>query len=47
MEEPKPSFIRRYLCDGLLVNGPLCADGSGPQVSVKVERPQRSEDERP
>jgi hypothetical protein len=27
--------------------GPLCADGSGPEVLVKVERPQRSEDERP
>jgi hypothetical protein len=27
--------------------GPLAASCSGPQVLVKVERPQRSEDERP
>jgi hypothetical protein len=39
--------IRRYLCVRLVGQGPLCAEGSGPLVSVKVERPQRSEDVRP
>jgi hypothetical protein len=33
-------------CVGWTRQGPLCAEGSGPQVLVNVERPQRSEDER-
>ena len=38
--------VRRYLCE-VGAARPLCADGSGPEVLVKVERPQRSEDEGP
>jgi hypothetical protein len=34
----------RYLC-AVRRQDPLCADGSGPEALVKVERPQRSEDE--
>jgi hypothetical protein len=36
----------RFLCEPVL-SRPLGAQCSGPQVLVKVERPQRSEDERP
>jgi hypothetical protein len=32
---------------GCLALVPALADGAGPVVGVKVERPQRSEDERP
>jgi len=35
---------RRYLCEDKPVKT-LSADGSGLEVLVKVERPQRSEDE--
>ena len=34
-------------CVGQPGQGPLCAEGSGPEVLVKVERPERSEDVRP
>jgi hypothetical protein len=37
------SSAARYLCADA-GQGPLCADGSGPQALVKVERPERSED---
>jgi S-layer homology domain len=37
----------RVTCVQTPVKAPLCADGSGPQALVTVERPQRSEDVRP
>jgi hypothetical protein len=37
---------RRYLCEGAPGKA-LGAEGSGLEVLVKVERPQRSEDVRP
>ncbi len=37
----------RVTCSGCEGRGPLDAQRFGPQVLVKVERPQRSEDERP
>ncbi len=42
----EPGFRARVTCVGLSVKA-FFAGGSGPMVVVKVERPQRSEDERP
>jgi hypothetical protein len=43
-----PAPIESHVtCSGCEGRGPLDAQRFGPQVLVKVERPQRSEDERP